>query len=171
MNTYRFPRLLVQLINSTTNGSVLGGRNTTDLHHTIQQLSVVDLNHEGAYSITDQQGRHTNRQALEDLNTNTDNIGIGNHTTVQASDIIIALVELSVTTLGHDWIISTINTSHVETLDLTNTMKSNVTSKGNSQIISTPIKDKETKHTSKQEIHHPDRQDHRSACCPHRTCQ
>ena len=77
-----------------------------------------------------------NFKSPQDLLDNREHLSVRDHQRVVASYIEIALIEFSKAASVHLRLITSINFSHVEALDLLNTFRGNISCKGNGQVVS-----------------------------------
>jgi hypothetical protein len=120
-----FPGLLVKFVDGGTNGLELSLLTATQLNHGVQELPVVDFEHEVAYS-----------QFADDLSHYLHDFCVWDHEAISSSNIEIALVELSESALVHLRVVSSVNFGDVESFDAGKVLVRNISSEWDSQIVS-----------------------------------
>ena len=103
------PWLLVKFINRTANCCKIFNPAASFLNHTFQNLSVINF-HQEIFDIN----------GFQDFLHDTENFRIRDHWIVAACNIKVTLIKLSVSTFCHDWLISSVDFSNVESLDFRN---------------------------------------------------
>ena len=75
-------------------------------------------------------------ESLQDFTDDREHLRIRDHQSIVSSNIKIALVKFSESTLAHLRLIASVNFCNVEALDLLNALGSDVTSERNRKVIS-----------------------------------
>lgn len=118
------PGLFVKLINGRADSLELPLLTSSDFNHGVKKLTVVNFNNEISHV-----------QASQNVSDDSKHFSVWDHRRVGSSDIEITLVELSESTLLHLGLVTTVDLSNHESLDARETVFSNISGEGDSQVI------------------------------------